>query len=173
MSRFEDCLKIILDAEGGFVNDPDDKGGMTYKGICRKYYPNLFMWNIVDSILVDGGDKKQINRQLSNSYKVNTEIANVYKQEYWDKCDCGSLYNPLDLIVFDTAVNMGVSKAKNLLIQTEEPDIYILLRIAAYREICKKNPKQEKFLQGWLNRLHKLCDISGILFEPELDIFKA
>lgn len=173
MARFDDCLKFILKSEAGFVNDPDDNGGMTYKGICRKYYPNLFMWNIVDSILADGGDRKQINRILEDSFNVQSEIANIYKQEYWDKCSCDSLYDPLDLIVFDTAVNMGVSKAKNLLKQTEEPDTYILLRAEAYREICRKNPKQTKFLQGWLNRLSALCKECGIVFDSELEVFKA
>lgn len=173
MARFDDCLKFILKSEGGFVNDPDDNGGMTYKGICRKYYPNLFMWNIIDSVLADGGDRKQINRILEDSFNVQSEIANIYKQEYWNKCNCDSLYDPLDLIVFDTAVNMGVSKAKNLLKQTEEPDTYILLRAEAYREICRKNPKQTKFLQGWLNRLSALCNECGIIFDSELEVFKA
>ena len=77
------------------------------------------------------------------------------------------------MIVFDTAVNMGYPKAKSLLKQTEEPDTYILLRAEAYREICRKNTKQEKFLQGWLNRLFHLCNECGIVFDSELEVFKA
>lgn len=154
--NFPKCLSFVLKEEGGFVNDPVDKGGMTYKGICRKYYPDLFMWNIVDSILVDGGDKKQINRQLSNSYKVDTEISDVYRKEYWDKCNCDDLEYPLCLCVFDTAVNMGVGQAKRFLVLTSNPEEYLTLRESRYHLIVDTNPSQKKFLNGWMNRVNKL-----------------
>ena len=36
MADFRLAYKKIEAAEGGYVNDPDDKGGETYKGISRK-----------------------------------------------------------------------------------------------------------------------------------------
>lgn len=155
-NNFPKCLEFVLKREGGFVNDPVDNGGMTYKGICRKFYPNLMMWNIIDSVIADGGKTKEINRMLENSYKVSEEISNIYKTEYWDKCNCDFLEYKLALCVFDTAVNMGVSIAKKFLEKNFTPDGYLTLREKRYYEIVKKNPAQEKFLKGWLNRIDEL-----------------
>ena len=52
VSRFLTCLDFIYKMEGGFVNDPQDKGGMTFKGICRKFYPDLKIWNTIDDLLL-------------------------------------------------------------------------------------------------------------------------
>lgn len=35
MAKFEHALQLLLQHEGGYVNDPDDQGGETYKGIAR------------------------------------------------------------------------------------------------------------------------------------------
>lgn len=154
--NFPKCLEFVLKHEGGFVNDPVDNGGMTYKGICRKYYPNLMMWSIIDSVLADGGSTKDINRLLGDSPKVSSEISNIYRTEYWNKCDCDNIDYPLSFCVFDTAVNMGVSRAKAFLRQTFVPENYLSLRAEYYKLIVEKNPKQEKFLKGWLNRIEEL-----------------
>lgn len=162
MTRFERCLEFVLKREGGFVNDPVDKGGMTYKGICRKFFPALQVWNIIDSVIVDGGTVKDINHTLECSYKAQEEIKNIYKTLYWINCGCDNLLEPLDLIVFDTAVNMGQGRAKNFLSHTYEPDVYLYMRKDYYYEIVKKNPSQEKFLNGWINRLKELCKATGV-----------
>ena len=154
--NFPRCLEFVLKREGGFVNDPVDNGGMTYKGVCRKYYPNLIMWNIVDSVIADNGSIKDINRHLADSCKVANDISNIYRVEYWDKCNCDSFDYPLALCVFDTAVNMGVARAKAFLKQKSEPNEYLCLRAEYYKLIVEKNPKQEKFLKGWLNRIEEL-----------------
>lgn len=38
MSRFDQCLKFVLEREGGYVNHPADRGGPTNKGIVQKVY---------------------------------------------------------------------------------------------------------------------------------------
>ena len=40
-TEFNDIIKIILQAEGGFVNDRDDKGGATNHGVTQKVFLNL------------------------------------------------------------------------------------------------------------------------------------
>ena len=37
-TSFEDIIKVVLHAEGGFVNDPDDKGGATNHGVTQQSY---------------------------------------------------------------------------------------------------------------------------------------
>ena len=159
VSRFLTCLDFIYKMEGGFVNDPQDKGGMTFKGICRKYYPDLKIWNTIDDLLP--------NKNLINTL-VSTEIDDVYKKEYWDRCNCDLMEEPLDLIIFDTAVNMGVGRAKQFLRKTTDPDLYLYLRLDYYEEICKNNPSQTKFLKGWTNRILSLCKETGVKIDVDI-----
>ena len=165
MNRFEKCLEFVLKKEGGFVNNPYDKGGMTYKGICRKFYPALQTWNIIDSVITDGGDVKKINYTLDCSYKAQEEIKEIYRNIYWKGAGCDLQDEPLDLIVFDTAVNMGCNRAKEFLSHTIEPDCYLVLRLDYYKKIVEKNPRQEIFLKGWTNRVKDLMKETGVKVE--------
>lgn len=49
MANFKIALDKVLSREGGYINDPDDKGGETYKGISRKYNPDWKGWRIIDN----------------------------------------------------------------------------------------------------------------------------
>ena len=47
MANFNQAFKKVMSAEGGYVNDPDDPGGETYKGVARKMNPRWSGWAIV------------------------------------------------------------------------------------------------------------------------------
>ena len=38
MTRFDECLPLVLVHEGGYVNHPKDPGGATNKGITQRTY---------------------------------------------------------------------------------------------------------------------------------------
>jgi len=38
---FEQIINDVLEHEGGYVNDPLDKGGETNFGIAKRWYPDL------------------------------------------------------------------------------------------------------------------------------------
>lgn len=69
-----------------------DPGGTTRWGIAQRFHPDVDMLNL--------------------SEKQAQEIA---KREYWDKCRCDDLPYPLDILVWDAAFNMGVSRAGKFL----------------------------------------------------------
>ena len=48
MADFSKAIPKLLKKEGGYVNNPADRGGETYKGIARKYHKSAFMWTLID-----------------------------------------------------------------------------------------------------------------------------
>lgn len=123
----------------GYTNDPTDPGGETKYGISKRAHPTIDIKNLT----LDGA------------------IA-IYGKEYWEPAGCSSLELPLAVCVFDTAVNMGVKRALQFLQNTKEPTEYTALRRNRYYDIVAKNPSQQKYLNGWLNRiidLRKYVDI--------------
>lgn len=111
MANFRPEFDKLILAEGGYVNDPDDKGGETYLGISRKNNPNWKGWKQIDNIKKRYGTKN-ITSRLKVIDDITNSAANLYKDKYWDIMELDDI--PSQSIaheMFDTAVNCGVSKA--------------------------------------------------------------
>ena len=148
-SRFADCLPVILRAEGGFVDDPDDPGGRTNKGITQKTYT---AW------LTRHGEPSHDVKDIPDA-----DVAAIYEADYWDASGAARLAPPLDLIHFDCAVNCGVGRAAKLLGRAAGTARgYMAVREQYYRDLVKSKPQLAKFLPGWLNRLKHLRTAAGI-----------
>jgi lysozyme family protein len=102
INNFEKCLEMLLVHEGGFVNHPDDPGGMTNLGVTKKVWEE---W-----VGHDVSEKEMRNL-------TPTMVASLYKRKYWDACRADELVSGLDYCVFDVAVNSGVGRAIKLLQQ--------------------------------------------------------
>lgn len=91
--NFEKCLRLILDAEGGFSDDAHDSGGRTQWGITEKEY------------------RRWTNDQSANVRNITRDdMRAIYKKQYWDKVGADDLRSGLDLVAFDTIVNGGHPK---------------------------------------------------------------
>lgn len=136
---FDKALKFVLKWEGGYVNNPNDKGGATNKGITQNTYNG---W-----LRSKGQNLKDI-RNITDS-----EVKEIYYNNYWLKAGCDKMSEKFAILAFDTAVNMGVSRVSEFLKAAEYkyPDKFIIARIAKYLEFSKYG-NQKIFLQGWLNR---------------------
>lgn len=150
---FSNYIEHILNAEGGYVNDPLDNGGETNFGISKRAYPNLDIKNLTIE-----------------------QAKDIYHRDYWLKAKCDRLPNELQAIHFDSAVNHGVSRAVKLLqkaIGTVKVDgiigfqtimnspkatlgKYTSERALFYAKIVARNPRQLKYLKGWMIRLNKV-----------------
>lgn len=98
------CAKELMVSEGGYTNDPRDRGnwttGIIGKGECKgtKYgisamaYPNEN---------IKGMTKKR--------------AIELFKKDYWDKCKCDDLPDALSIVVSDCAYNSGCSRANKIL----------------------------------------------------------
>ena len=113
MSYFEDAYNITMSHEGGYVNDTDDVGGETYKGISRKYNPSWEGWEIIDSYKND--EMIDFLTSITNDEKLQKLVHSFYKQKYFDPYRGDELSPLLAAEMFDTAVNMGVGRAVSFL----------------------------------------------------------
>jgi len=139
-SDFDRALKFLGPIEGGYVNDPTDRGGETKYGISKRSYPHL--------------DIKSITKE---------QMAAIYKRDFWDKMGCDTMQWPINLIVFDSAVNHGPLTAQALLKRTPKTsDLrtychnFLNERIDLYKRLIIKRPSQIKFKNGWFNRVEAL-----------------
>ena len=163
--RFEKSLPFVLRWEGGFVDHPDDPGGRTNKGVTQKVYDK---WRAGQGL--ESRDVKLIE---------DSEVEAIYESGYWIPPRCDVLHDELDLVQFDTAVNMGVGRAVRFLQtaldcgvdgdfgpKTEQAargcDLgstiiaYCDAREAFYRRLAERKPRLNVFLKGWMNRLNAL-----------------
>lgn len=131
---FETAVAFVLRHEGGYVNDPADPGGETKYGISKRRYP----WLTIAGLTVD-------------------DAKTIYYDDYWVPSGASRLAMPMALVVLDTAVNMGVGKARDLYDRSGgDLQTFLGLREMRYRELAQRNPTLAKFLPGWLNRLSAL-----------------
>lgn len=173
MKDFAHALEIVLHIEGGYVNDPDDRGGATNYGVTQGTYDTWRKAQGLDEAPVSG---------ISSE-----EVSEIYKQ-YWDAVNADTLAWPVSLVMFDMAVNHGPLSAKKILQRTLQvtPDGFVgpvtrdamqfarpdslaneILwhRVDKYRRISKGN--QQKFLRGWLWRVAHLRQEAGLEGEIE------
>ena len=144
---FNKALHFVLNMEGGFVDDPDDRGGATNKGITQGTYDSYRK------------SKKKALQSVKNITDV--EVCDIYYKNYWLKAGCDKMTAVFAVIAFDTAVNMGVGRIKEFMLAAEykSTDKFLLARIAKYVEFAKKG-NQKKFLLGWLNRVFRLIEFT-------------
>jgi hypothetical protein len=158
---FQKSLNHLWGHEGGYVNDPVDRGGETNLGITRSTLKSAYRKG-----LVSHSDPKKLTRE---------EATIIYKSEFWDKARADELPAGVGHVVFDMTVNHGPDNAARILqkalgIKTTKkindttieaankmaPEELIrrihTARQAMYNNIVARKPSQKKFANGWQNR---------------------
>ena len=95
-NNFDLALKLVLEHEGGFVNHPQDPGGMTNLGVTKA------VWEEWVGHPVDEKAMRNLTPQI---------VAPMYKRKYWDRIRGNDLPDGIDYVVFDAAVNSGPGRA--------------------------------------------------------------
>ena len=155
MSKFDEIIEVVLEHEGGYVNDPKDPGGETNYGIAKRSHPDV--------------DIKNLTKEGAKE---------IYKEVYWDKNKVESLPEELWHIYFDMCVNQGKSRAVRIIqravngkggsldvdgglgpmtIAAIDKSKVELGRVRAYRvkyyaDLVTKKPDLERFYFGWFKR---------------------
>lgn len=153
LTKFEDIIEVVLEHEGGYVNDPKDPGGETNFGIARRSHPDVDIANL-----------------------TKESAKEIYKKHYWDRNKIESLSENLRHIYFDMCVNQGRSRAVKILqraangkgaglkvdggmgpmtigaMKGVELDRVRAYRVKYYADLVTRKPDLEKFYFGWFRR---------------------
>lgn len=149
---FDQCFAAVIGAEGGYANNPADPGGETKFGISKRSYPSLD----IKSLTLD-------------------DAKTIYRNDYWNRVQGDTLPPPLALVVFDSAVNNGVSRAvkwlqlvagvpqdgivgpATLAAAARKPMIAVMTEFMAERMLFQLTlPTVNAFGRGWARRLAAL-----------------
>lgn len=168
MANSSKLVPFILQWEGGFVNDPDDLGGATNKGITIGTFTEYRR-------------KKGLKTPTVNDLKniSGAEWNDVFKSLYWDRWKADEIKNQsVANILVDwvwASGSHGIKRPQRLL-GVKADGIVGKQTIAAVNamdaatlfkmikddrakfidEICKARPKNEKFRKGWMNRINAI-----------------
>jgi len=97
---FEHAFATTMQDEGGYANNPKDKGGETYMGIARTMHPDWLGWPLIDECLRHG-DPLSLDPDL---------VREFYHTEFWQPLRC-HLIDPVSAAVaaelFEASVNCG------------------------------------------------------------------
>lgn len=165
MNNFDKAFEITVGIEGGYVNDPEDRGGETKYGISKRSYPWLDIENL-----------------------TRIQAKAIYYQDFWNtkKMNLDMLPVEIAIKLFDTGVNMGTYTARKMLQdalnllnrnQTRYKELKVdgwigqatfkalsltnkkeLLRTLSglkfeiYHGIVIEDPSQKRFFGGWVKR---------------------
>lgn len=94
------------------------------------------------------------NRSKEFIRNLTAEQAfNIYKKEYWDAADVDDVPDILKRMYFNTAVNMGVGAAKQILRESDGTlEGFAAARWNRYNRIVQRDPSKRKYLKGWRRR---------------------
>ena len=168
-SKIEKLAPIVAKWEGGFVNDPIDKGGATNMGVTVGAWKQLGydkngdgLINNADMKLLSKDDFKFVLRKYWDKWQAdkikNQSIANILVDWYWGSGKWGIVIPQRDILGVSADGLVGektIAKLNEMIDKDAEAlfeNIYAA-RVKFLDNIVKNNPSQKRFIKGWKNRL--------------------
>lgn len=134
---FDRAFQLTIGFEGKPTQDPNDPGGFTIWGLAKRYHPEV-------------------------DENTNIEYARaVYLKQYWIPSGCDDQPFPMDICLFDSAVNPqndpklpGGGNQEILNLKPENWQEYMIFRMQRYRRVSK-----EIYVKGHIFRVLELCKL--------------
>lgn len=168
MADYRKLVPFIRKWEGGFVNDPLDKGGATNMGVTIATYRQYRKQKGYTTTTVD--DLKRM---------TPIEWGEIFKRLYWnrwraDEIESQSVANILvDWVwasgvwgvkipqrILGVTIDGVVGPATLAVLNSKYPrtafNAIMAARVQFIDDICRKTPTNERFRRGWLNRLNDI-----------------
>ncbi len=172
MAEFNIAFQKMLIHEGSYVNDPDDSGGETYKGISRISHSNWSGWSIIDN----HKNKSGFPATLDKDVELQKQLEIFYRTNFWSPLNADHISNQaIADSIFDFSVNAGVITSVHLIQSIVGVKVdgiigeqtikklnsldfgyflpaFTVGKISHYISIIKKRPANKKYLYGWVIR---------------------
>jgi len=172
MADFNQAFQLVIANEGGYVNDPDDPGGETYKGVARKIFSKWDGWIKIDLLKRQAGFPGNLDKDV----ELQQDVEDFYRVNFWNKVKGDDITNQkVAESIFDFGVNAGVGTSASLaqLVVEAETDgvigqksiarinafnsdhflaAFTVAKIARYIHIVQKRPTSRKYFYGWICR---------------------
>jgi hypothetical protein len=137
VNNFDKAIEFTLQWEGeGGKASPGDPGGMTKWGISQRAHPEVDVANL-----------------------TREQAIEIYRADYWDRLGCGGLDAPLDVALFDTAVNVGVNRALGWLDARGSWEGLLLWRASHYTGLAQAGTYFRGILFGLMRRTCALATL--------------
>ena len=166
VAKIDSIAKFILSFEGGFVNDPVDRGGATNKGVT------IATWRMQGYDKDGDGDIDVDDLKLIS----DADAIEVMRRCFWKRWRADEIKNQnlanilVDWIWCSGTPSITITQAmlglkadgivgKNTLeaLNRQDPQVFFnrlkARRKQFYERIVEKRPSQVRFLKGWLRRL--------------------
>jgi lysozyme family protein len=178
---FQSIYPYVAQFEGGYVNDPADSGGETFRGISRVNWPRWPGWAAIDAAKKQGIRKaRDIDVFFKNDEAMQRSVEDFYETNFYRTCADLGLPDRATGKMFDTAVNCGTGRAVKFaqaILGVAQDGVagpktraaaaayfkaagdegkflkaFVAQQSAFYQGIVARKPSQAKFLNGWLRR---------------------
>ena len=155
-------IPIIKKWEGGYSDNPNDRGGATNSGVTLAVYQSVYGKSKTKNDL-----KKMTNDQWNyiftklywNKWKAddikNQSIANILVDWVW-MSGIGTIKKIQSLFGL-TADGIVGNKTISYINSHDQEEVFNKIwnrRKQFYESLVKNNPSQKVFLKGWMNRLN-------------------
>ncbi|MGX2528891.1 glycoside hydrolase family 108 protein [Acinetobacter baumannii] len=175
--NIEQYLVDLIKREGGYVNNPNDRGGATNYGITEAVaHANGYKGNMKDLPLETAKDIYRNQYWIAPRFDQVNSISPAVAEELLDTgVNCGTGFaKPLLQRALNLLNNQGkagwpdltvdgvygpatLNGLKTYLAKRGKEGEKVLVRVLnimqgqRYIEICERNPTQEQFFYGWIN----------------------
>ena len=165
MAKAELLKPFILRLEGGFVDDPLDKGGATNKGITIDTFRSFYGQGATVEQLKNITDEQWLHIFKSGYWDkwkadniANQSIANTCVDWAWASGTGTSIKQVQKIlgVAVDGIVGKDTLTAINIADQRALFDKIHARRIEFVENIVRRNPSQSRFIKGWKNRINAL-----------------
>jgi lysozyme family protein len=164
----EAIIDNLLEREGGFVNDPNDRGGATKYGITRETLSD----HRGEAVSVD--DVRRLTED---------EARAIYREEYIEAPGYHGIHDAsLQGLVVDAGVNHGTHRASRWLQRAAGASVdgvvgpntlaavnqgntlrlyleFLRIRVELYGRLITEDPDQARFAHGWMRRLGEFLHV--------------
>ena len=101
-TTFDEIIEVVLAHEGGYVDDPDDRGGATNFGVTQASF------------------SKYKGRDVTKDEIQNMTVEDAkacYRQDFWDPARVDQFDEDLREVYFDIVLNHGQRNAVKIIQQ--------------------------------------------------------